>query len=253
MKVLNNLFKLEIKTLIRSNFYIVILITLMAVIGTWFLLPERMDGVRTIRTTERVSIMLLNSLEQVSLRESFVTVMLSFEVTILGFLFIAVTLFSERDEGIIRAYRVSPGGVYSYTLAKILVWTIISSIYGLIILLLTTRPVFNVITYIPALFILNFFMTTLGFLLALNFKNISDWFFPGISLLVVNMLPQLHFSNPGFNPAWIKIIPGYHIYRIYEGIESHGLTLGIMALISVLLFLITIHHCNRTLMSEDKK
>ena len=45
-----------------------------------------------------------------SLQQAFIPIMLTFEVLILGFLFIAVMIFQEKQAGTILAYRVSPGG-----------------------------------------------------------------------------------------------------------------------------------------------
>jgi ABC-2 type transport system permease protein/fluoroquinolone transport system permease protein len=51
------------------------------------------------------------------------------------------------------------------------------------------------------------FMTGLGLLVSLYFHSISDWFLPGITILVVLMLPQISFGAPAFSPAWLRFIP----------------------------------------------
>ena len=56
--------------------------------------------------------------------------LLVFEVLILGFLFVAVGLFLELDEGSLRAYRLSPGGQVRWMAARYTLWVVASLAYA---------------------------------------------------------------------------------------------------------------------------
>ncbi len=144
--------------------------------------------------------------------ELMLPVLLIFEVVILGFLFVAVMVFQEKQEGSIRAYRVTPGGAAAYTLSKIMVWTFFSIVYGIFLLLATTGLQFSILRWLALLPLLAggaFFMTAAGLLISVFFKGISDWFFVGIAVLVIFTLPQISLAAPGFSPSWLRFIPSY--------------------------------------------
>ncbi|OHD54676.1 MAG: hypothetical protein A2Y33_02530 [Spirochaetes bacterium GWF1_51_8] len=146
---------------------------------------------------------------KVPLRVSLLPVLLTFEVMVLGFLFVAVVIFQEKQEGSIRAYRVSPGGVCAYVLSKTLVWVVLSVLYGIVLLLATVG--FG-IDYLAAAMLLtagSLLMTLFGMAVAVFFSSISEWFFIGVAILVINMLPQVSFLYPVFAPAWITLLPSY--------------------------------------------
>jgi len=139
-----------------------------------------------------------------------VPIILVFEGMLLGFLFVAVMVFQEKQEGSVTAYRTSPGGVWVYVLGKIGVWTVLTTLYSILFAFLATRFSMTGSQWLQltALMITGAgFMTALGYLVSLFFKSISDWFFVGVAILVVNMLPQVSFAVPTFSPAWLSWIP----------------------------------------------
>lgn len=135
---------------------------------------------------------------------------LVFEVLLLGFLFVAVMVFQERQEGSFRAYRTTPAGAWAYVLGKVGLWTLLTSIYGLVFALLTIRFAMPLARWLPLLALIlagGACMTALGYLVSLFFSGISDWFFIGVGILVLNMLPQISFVMPAFSPRWLRFIP----------------------------------------------
>jgi len=135
---------------------------------------------------------------------------LVFEVLLLGFLFVAVMVFQERQEGSVRAYRTSPAGAWAYVLAKIGLWTLLTSLYGLAFAALTIRFGMPLAQWLPLFALIiagGACMTALGYLVSLFFTGISDWFFVGVAILILNMLPQISFVMPAFSPRWLRFIP----------------------------------------------
>ena len=149
--------------------------------------------------------------EPIPLNKSVVPVLMVFEVIVLGFLFVAVTVFQEKQDGSIRAYRVSPGGTWTYILSKTAVWLLLTTAYGALLLAATMGFVMPwgrllALTALSALF-----MTLVGLLVSVFFRSISEWFVVGVGILVINMLPQISYLEPAFSPAWITWIPSYPV------------------------------------------
>jgi ABC-2 type transport system permease protein/fluoroquinolone transport system permease protein len=159
----------------------------------------------------------------VDLADRLLLVMLALEAMILGFLFVAVSIFQEKQEGSIRAYRVSPGGLVTYVASKVLVFSLIGTIYGLLMVLFTRGPMINWISLAPLLFFSCLFMTTLGLAVAAHFRNISEWFAPGVILLAVNMFSILPYQLPGYANPLLTALPGYQmIYAMTEILYPSG-------------------------------
>lgn len=148
---------------------------------------------------------------KMTLKDLLLPIMESFEVMILGFMLVAVAMFQEKEEGSIRAYRVSPGGVWSYILSKAGVWVFLSLIYGTIAIMATHGFDVNWIGLIALIIVGSYFMTVLGMCVAVFFDNMSEWFFIAVTILVINMLPQVSLANPAFSPEWIRILPSYPV------------------------------------------
>ena len=260
MKKILNLIKLEFLSITRAKFHFVLLITLAALIGSYYLIPDKPDSSLQVVESATVSVTVLESHEKTSLRDLFLPILMSFEVVILGFLFVAITMFQEKEDGVVRAYRISPSSSATYAFSKILAWTAISCAYGLIFTAATRFRGINYSHLLILIFASSFLMTSLGMLIAVFFNSISDWFFPGVSILVVNMLPQIALGNPSFNPMWLRIIPGYHMAFGFKDIFSPGnssaIQIGVFSglfIAGLILFVFAVLAVNAKLMKEGKQ
>lgn len=149
---------------------------------------------------------------------TFVSVLMVFEVLILGFLLVAVFLFQEKSDGSIRAYRVTPGGTFAYISAKTLAFLLIGLVYGGVLTVLTMG--FHV-NYLELLMVTVFgflLYTLIGMIIAAFFNNISEWFFIGIAVLFINMAPVFSHEFPAFSPGWITWFPSYSVLLCYDEI-----------------------------------
>lgn len=159
----------------------------------------------------------------VPLNLSGIPIFLAFEVGILGFLLVAVFVFQEKQEGTIRAYRVSPGGLWPYIASKALVFTLIAIVYGAIIVMVGLGPTANWPAVLALVVWASLFMTILGLGFAAWFHNLSHWFFPGLALLVLNMLPFVSYVYPVWSPPWVTVIPSYAlVYALREALFPTG-------------------------------
>ena len=137
--------------------------------------------------------------------------LLAFEVIVLGFLLVAVFIFQEKSDGSIKAYRISPGGNFSYILSKTVLFALMGLIYGLFFLLFTIGIPEQLLEISVVLLLASALYTLLGIIVAVFFRSISDWLFIGVGLLILNMLPMISYGFPAFSPAFMSWIPSYPI------------------------------------------
>jgi hypothetical protein len=139
----------------------------------------------------------------------FVPVVIVFEVVLLGFMIAAVMMFQEKQEATLRAYRVSPSGALNYILSKNALFLVISFAYGLPVLLLAFGLNFNLPLMLLLIALSSLFMTTLSLAIAVFYRNLSEWFFVGVAILLINSLPIISYGLPSFAPAWLTWVPSY--------------------------------------------
>lgn len=189
--------------------------------------------------------------------ETMVAVMLAFEVMILGFLFVAVVVFGEKQEGSVRAYRVTPAGLTTYVVSKTLVFTLMSTVYGLLLVLFTFGIGVDYGSLLAILFPACALMTLLGLGIAAFFRNISEWFVPGVLILGINMLSIIPYQMPTYSAKFLTYLPGYIvIFGISEVLLPTGktgflvpilITLGLQLAVTVVF---TLWSVRRNIMKE---
>lgn len=161
--------------------------------------------------------------EVLSDRENVIPSFLTFNGSLMGLFIIAAYIFLDKQEGVIKAYAVTASSVWEYLLSKVgvlLVTTIFSS-------LLIVIPVMGLQPNYPLLLILlitsGFFASSLGLLLATFFKNLIQAFGAVYVIMIVMLLPNIAYFIPGWDPAWIKVIPAYPLIQGFkESILTNG-------------------------------
>lgn len=183
--------------------------------------------------------------------------LLAFEVLVIGFTFVAVFMFQEKSDGTIRAYRVSPGTTGSYIIAKTLAFVIIGVLYGCGLVLSTVGLGVNYgrLTLMMGLGIV--FYTLVGISVASFFKDLSEWFLPGVLLLVLNMMPAISLLFPTFSPRWLTYIPSYPVtFALSEILFPSGKSLlpfaSVAAAETVAAYAVAWFLTERNLMKEDR-
>lgn len=138
-----------------------------------------------------------------------VPIALVFEVVLLGFFFAAVMIFQEKQEATLKAYRVTPAGAWNYILSKNLLFIVLSLAYGIPLLLVGFGTSVNYGLLFLLLILTASMMTLLSLIIAVFFRNLSEWFFVGVAVLVINSLPSISYAMPSFSPRWMTWIPSY--------------------------------------------
>ncbi len=183
--------------------------------------------------------------------------LLAFEVLVLGFTFVAVFIFQERSEGTIRAYRVSPGGTGAYILSKTLVFIVLGTLYGCGLVLSTMGLSVNYGVLVPLTALGVGLYTLIGISVASFFKDLSEWFLPGVLLLMLNMMPVVSLLFPTFSPRWLTYIPSYPVtFALSEVLFPSGKPLlplvGVLGGETVAAYVICVFLTERNLMKEGR-
>jgi ABC-2 type transport system permease protein/fluoroquinolone transport system permease protein len=86
-----------------------------------------------------------------------------------------------------------------------------SIIYGVLLLLAAFQLDADYPRVMLLVILASSMMTLLGLAIAVFFNNISEWFFVGLGVLVLNLLPVLSYVMPTFAPQWLTLIPSYPV------------------------------------------
>lgn len=161
--------------------------------------------------------------EQPPFNLSMVPMLVLFEAAMLGMLLAGVLLFSEKDEQTLRAYRVSPGGIAEYLLARCLVMGLLALVSATVLTLLTIGPATNWPAIWAVVFLGSLVLTLLAMVVAALFKNLGQFFLPYFLLMLVFMLPVVTYFQPGVSVPLLALLPTYPlIYALREAYFPAG-------------------------------
>ncbi len=238
MRTLASLMSAEFTTMRRNLFSVIMVLTLVLTVAGFYLIPDSTHqnpgGTMSVADDARELEAVLADLpvrylgerrDPIGNRMSLIINLMVFEVLILPFVFIAVNLFQEKQDGTIRAYRVTPGGTGRYLAAKMLLWTGLTILYGVVLLLCTVGSGLSPAAWAAMLLLLlvaGVFISAFGLFVALFFTSINGWFLPGISLLLVSQLPIVSYLFPTFSPPWITWFPTYRLLYAVRDILTVG-------------------------------
>jgi len=143
-------------------------------------------------------------------------VFISFEAIVTGFLMAAILLLEEKQEMVLKAYRISPGGTVAYVTSKVLLFAVVGIIYAALMTILTVGFNINWGEFLVLTMLGCVLYTLLGLSVAVFFKDMSSWFFVAVLILSLNMLPMVSYSVPSFSPVWLQYIPSYPVLFSYS-------------------------------------
>jgi len=166
-----------------------------------------------------VEVKSINESDQtIPFNERMTPVFICFEALIIGFILGGTLMLSEKEEGTIRALRISPMGIDRYLISKTLLFSIIGTLYALLMAFFCVGFGFSILRFILLSFFGAAIFSLIGLAFTTFFKDMSSWFFSMALLLSFNMLPVVAYMEPSFSPLWIKVIPSYSMIFAYEKI-----------------------------------
>jgi len=181
------------------------------------------------------------------------------EVILLGFLLVAVIVFQEKEEGGIKAFRVSPANTIVYILSKVSANLILAYLYLLIVLLFTLGFNVNYLNIFVLTTLGSILMTLLGLSISVFFKNLEEFIFVALIVLSILALPMMTYLTPSFSPDFFRFLPSYSVlFGLRELLFTSGKN-SILFNLNMLLvlegigmFIIATWSVNRKLMKEGK-
>lgn len=177
------------------------------------LLQASLDSVLAELRGEQAANLEVELLHEPSLPPPFnlnlIPIFLIFEVVLLGFFIAAVLVFQEKQEGTLRAYRITPAGSLAYILSKTALFIVLSLVYGGVLLVAAFGVGIDYLSILLLVVLSSSLMTMLSLAISVFFRNLSEWFFVGVAILMINSLPMISYSLPSFAPGWMTWLPSY--------------------------------------------
>ncbi len=151
-------------------------------------------------------------------RENVLPSFLTFNGSLMGLFIIAAYIFLDKQEGVIKAYAVTPSAVWQYLLSKVGVLLTTTIITSLVIVV----PVMGLAPNYPLLLLFllttGFFASSLGLFLASFYKDIMQAFGAIYVIMMALLLPNVAYFIPSWDPVWIKLIPSYPMLQGFKEI-----------------------------------
>lgn len=151
-------------------------------------------------------------------RENMLPIFITFAGTLMGLFIVMAYIFLDKDEGVIKAFAVTPSSVGVYLLSKtgvILTTVLISSS-------IITIPImgFNLNYALLYLFLIvtTFAFAQLGLLIASFYDSFEKSFGVLYLFMVVLMVPVFSYLIPGFDPVFLRFFPTYTILQGFKDI-----------------------------------
>ncbi len=155
-------------------------------------------------------------------RENAIPPLLAFNCSLMGMFIMAAYVFLDKKEGVISAYAVTSSPVSHYLLSKTFVILLTAVVSGLIIVLPVLGLSVNYGLLLLLLLTSGFFGSVLGLFVASFFQDITKAFGTIFLLLIVMMIPAIAHFLPGWNPAWVSVIPSDPVIKGFKEILLPG-------------------------------
>lgn len=140
-------------------------------------------------------------------RENIIPSVLVFNGSLMGLFIIAAYIFLDRQEGVIKAYALTPSPVWQYLMSKVFVILLTSILSSFIVLIpiMGFKP--NYMMLLILLLTTGFFSSSLGLLIASFYKNIIQAFGTMYAFMIIMIIPNIAYFIPSWNPIWVNFIP----------------------------------------------
>lgn len=160
---------------------------------------------------------LSTNFESFSDRENMLPSVLVFNGALMGLFIIAAYIFLDRQEGVIKAFALTPTPVWQYLMSKTGVIMVTSIVSSLIVIapIMKARP--DYLLLLGLLVTSAFFSSSLGLLIASFYQNIMQAFGALYGFMMLMIIPNVAYFMPSWNPSWVKLIPSYYML---EGFKS---------------------------------
>jgi hypothetical protein len=171
---------------------------------------------------DRQVVRTLGVTETLNNRENLVPLFVAYMGSLMGFFIVLAYIFYDKDEGVIRAFAVTPSSIWKYLITKIFVilTTVVISSSIFTIPVMGGQP--NYLLFYLFLLVTTFAIAALGLLVASFFDTIAKSFGVMYVIMLVLMVPAFSYYIPSFDPLWIRVFPTYVILQAFREILLNG-------------------------------
>ncbi len=127
------------------------------------------------------------------------------DVSIIGFFFVAGTVFFEKQERTLSAILSTPLRFWEYLAAKLAVLLTISLFVAMVVVTIVHGFGYHAALMLAGVALGTLLMLLVGFTTSLPFASVSDWFLVATIPLAVMNLPVLYYSGVWPNPLLYAI------------------------------------------------
>ncbi len=170
---------------------------------------ESMSGLSN--QMDNQSIRVIGKTERLNNRENLIPAFIAFAGSLMGFFIIMAYIFLDKNEGVIKAFAVTPSPIWKYLLTKnlVILTTVVISSTVITIPVMGGRPDYPL--FYLFLIITTFGFSCLGLLISSFFDSIEKAFGVLYLFMVLLMLPAFSYYIPSFDPLWIRFFPTYPV------------------------------------------
>lgn len=165
-------------------------------------------------------------------------VYLALNIGLMGLFIIAAYIFLDKEEGVIKAFAVTPVSIFQYLMSKAMIMMMTGLVTCLPIVLILHGLDANYLWLVLAVMSFSFFGSALGLVVSSFFDSMMKSMGALYLLIMIMILPSISYFMPAFNPPWMTFIPSYHMLFTFrdillnQGNTAYILTsIGVFALI----------------------
>ncbi|MBI9107438.1 MAG: ABC transporter permease [Spirochaetales bacterium] len=168
----------------------------------------------------------LGDIQTLNNRENLVPVMVVFMGSLMGFFIVMAYIYLDKDEGVIRAFAVTPSSIWKYLLTKtmVIMTTVVVSSSIITIPVMGLQP--NYFLFYLLLIISTFAFASLGLFISSFFDTISKAFGALYIIMIAMMIPAFSYYIPSFDPVWLRFFPTYPLLQSMKEIIMINTDLG---------------------------
>lgn len=130
------------------------------------------------------------------------------DIAIIGFFFIAGSVFFEKGERTLSAITASPLRFVEYLTAKLVTLIGLSLVLGVAVVVICHGFGFNLGLMVVGTALASLVLLLTGLVSALPFRSVSDWFMFAVAPLAIMMLPIFDYAGIWVSPLF-AVVPTY--------------------------------------------
>ena len=187
-------------------------------------------------------------------RANVLPIYLVLNVAFMGLFIIAAYVFLDKEEGVIKAFAVTPVKVWHYLVSKIMIMALMGIVVSTIVVVALVGFEVNFALLILTILVYNVFGSVLGLLITSFFDSMTKAMGALFFSIFVLMFGGFSYFLPSFSPIWIRFLPSYPmIFSFRELLMENGnigylvQNLLIFTALSAVLFVYTNFRFKKTL------